>query len=49
MRFGWFVPALVEKARLLMAAGDWEQVQDTLQRVLSADAQNILAQAWQCE
>lgn len=48
VRFGWFVPALVEKARLLMAAGDWEQVQDTLQRVLSADAQNILAQAWQC-
>ncbi|GLC77752.1 hypothetical protein PLESTB_000959000 [Pleodorina starrii] len=48
VRFGWFVPALVEKTRLLMALGDWEQVAETLQRVLSADAQNIMAQAWSC-
>ena len=49
VRFGWFVPALVEKARLLMALGDWDQVSDTLQRILGADPQNILAQAWTCE
>lgn len=43
-----FVPALVEKARLLMAMNDWDQVADTLQRILGADQQNIMAQAWQC-
>ncbi|EFJ52945.1 hypothetical protein VOLCADRAFT_78980 [Volvox carteri f. nagariensis] len=48
VRFAWFVPALVEKARLLMVLGDWEQVTETLQRVLSSDAQNIMAQAWAC-
>ncbi|GIL85609.1 hypothetical protein Vretimale_13293 [Volvox reticuliferus] len=48
VRFGWFVPALVEKTRLLMVLGDWEQVTETLQRVLSSDAQNIMAQAWAC-
>lgn len=26
VRFGWFVPALVEKTRMLMMLGDWEQV-----------------------
>ena len=26
VKFTWFVPALVEKARLLLAQGDWEQV-----------------------
>ncbi|PNW81978.1 hypothetical protein CHLRE_06g268800v5 [Chlamydomonas reinhardtii] len=48
VRFGWFVPALVEKTRMLMMLGDWEQVTETLQRVLAADQQNIMAQAWNC-
>ncbi|KAG2502129.1 hypothetical protein HYH03_000619 [Edaphochlamys debaryana] len=48
VRFGWFVPALVEKCRLLMAVGDWEQVTESLQRVLASDGQNIMALAWQC-
>lgn len=27
VRFAWFMPALVEKARLQLAMNDWEQVQ----------------------
>ena len=26
IKFGWFMPALVEKTRLLLATNDWEQV-----------------------
>ena len=26
IKFGWFMPALVEKTRLLLAVSDWEQV-----------------------
>ncbi|KXZ45770.1 hypothetical protein GPECTOR_50g563 [Gonium pectorale] len=48
VRFSWFAPALVEKTRLLMVQGDWEQVEETLQRVLAADGQNIMGQAWAC-
>jgi len=41
--YGWFLPALAEKAKVLMMAGDWEQAIETAQRVLSHDASNIEA------
>uniref|UniRef100_A0A7S0S5T6 Tetratricopeptide repeat-like domain-containing protein n=1 Tax=Chlamydomonas leiostraca TaxID=1034604 RepID=A0A7S0S5T6_9CHLO len=47
VRFSWFMPALVEKARLLLAVGDWEQANDTIHSILSVDPQNIMALAWQ--
>ena len=31
----WFSPALIEKAKLLIATGDWEQALETTQRVLA--------------
>ena len=41
--FPWFLPALTEKAKLLMAAGDWDQALDCVRRVLQEDAGNIEA------
>ena len=42
-RFPWFLPALTEKAKLLIAAGDWDQALDCVRRVLQEDAGNIEA------
>eukprot|EP00736_Rhodelphis_marinus_P011266 Rmarinus@m.19544 len=39
--FPWFLPALTEKVRVLMAMGDWDQALETSQRVLSRDSFNI--------
>jgi hypothetical protein len=36
-----FWPALVEKAKLLAAAGDWEQARDTAARVTAAEPTNV--------
>jgi len=47
-RFAWFVPALVERARLAMAQQDWDLVKDLLQRLLQADAACIPALSWNC-
>lgn len=41
--YSWFLPALVEKARVLLVTSDWEQALETAQRVLAQDAQNIEA------
>lgn len=49
VRFSWFVPALVEKTRLLVQLNDWDQATEHIQRILTADPQNIMAQAWQGE
>ncbi|CAM9330006.1 unnamed protein product, partial [Ectocarpus sp. 8 AP-2014] len=38
-----FWPALVEKARLLAAVGDWEQAEDAISRVLAMDGDNLPA------
>ncbi|CAM9895733.1 unnamed protein product, partial [Ectocarpus sp. 12 AP-2014] len=38
-----FWPALVEKARLLAAVGDWEQAEDAISRVLAMDDDNLPA------
>ena len=46
VKFTWFVPALVEKARLLLAANDWDQAMEHVARVLQADAGNVMALAW---
>ncbi|KAL6760145.1 intraflagellar transport protein [Haematococcus lacustris] len=47
VRFAWFVPAAVEKARLLLAVGDWEQFSEAVARVQQLEPQNIMALAWQ--
>lgn len=39
--YGWFTPALAEKARLLAATNDWEQAVETAQRLLGLDGRSI--------
>ncbi|KAG8457812.1 hypothetical protein KFE25_005081 [Diacronema lutheri] len=41
VHYAWFLPALAEKAKLLMAMANWPQAAETAQRVLSLDAHNI--------
>ena len=41
--FPWFAPALCEKARLLMCAGDWEQGLETVRRALALDGGSVAA------
>ena len=31
----WFTPALTEKARVLVHAGEWEQAMESAQRIIS--------------
>lgn len=45
-KFGWFMPSLVEKTRLLLATNQWEQAQECIGRVLATDPQNVMALAW---
>ena len=41
--YGWFTPALVEKAKLLAMMGEWEQSHETAERVLQVDSENVEA------
>lgn len=41
MAHSWFVPGLTEKAKLLVAVGDWEQAMEVAQRILTVDPANI--------
>jgi len=41
VNFGWFTPAVSEKARLLLALGEWEQAHDASNRALALDANNV--------
>jgi len=41
--YDWFLPALTEKARLLMVLNDWDQAVEVAQRILEQDAQSIEA------
>eukprot|EP00741_Cyanophora_paradoxa_P023819 tig00021623_g23008.t1 len=41
--YGWFQPALTEKAKILLAMNNWEEALETAQRVLANDGQNIEA------
>ncbi|KAG1671284.1 hypothetical protein FOA52_010855 [Chlamydomonas sp. UWO 241] len=46
VRFAWFLPALIDKTRLLLCANDWEQMLEHAGRVLQADSHNVMAMAW---
>jgi len=41
VRWPWFVPALIERCRLLLAAGDWEGVAGAAGQLLRADTNNV--------
>jgi tetratricopeptide repeat protein 21B len=41
--YPWFSPALAEKARVLVHAGEWEQAMESAQRIISQDSYNIEA------
>jgi hypothetical protein len=41
VRFAWFLPALIDKTRLLLAANDWEQMLEHAGRVLQASNSNV--------
>ncbi|KAI8469287.1 MAG: intraflagellar transport protein [Monoraphidium minutum] len=45
VRYPWFVPGLVERCRLLLAAGDWEGASAAAAQLLAADARNVLGLA----
>ncbi|CEL95321.1 unnamed protein product [Vitrella brassicaformis CCMP3155] len=40
-QFEWFVPGLIEKAKVLMQTADWEQAMETAQRITQLEADNI--------
>jgi tetratricopeptide repeat protein 21B len=40
-RNAWFVPALVDKAKLMIASNDWEGAMDTVGRILQNDTSNV--------
>jgi tetratricopeptide (TPR) repeat protein len=39
--YNWFVPAACEQARLFCKAGDWDNANDAIARVLEVDATNV--------
>ncbi|KAH3767764.1 tetratricopeptide repeat protein 21B [Pelomyxa schiedti] len=39
----WFAPALLEKARVLIAMDDWDQAMETLRRIMAKEPQNTEA------
>eukprot|EP00961_Rhodomonas_salina_P303981 3941432-Rhodomonas_salina.13 len=39
--YGWFTPAISEKARILLSLGDWEQAHEAASRALTLDANSI--------
>jgi hypothetical protein len=41
IRWPWFVPGLIERARLLLAASDWEGMAGAAGQLLQADASNV--------
>jgi tetratricopeptide repeat protein 21B len=43
LTYPWFVPALIEEAKLLMMIGDWDQSLETARRVLQQDEFDIEA------
>jgi hypothetical protein len=44
-RWPWFVPGLIERARLLLAAGDWDGAAAAAVQLLQADSHNVLGLA----
>jgi len=46
VRFTWYMPALVEKTRLLLASNDWEGMLEHAGRMLQADPNNVMAMAY---
>eukprot|EP01044_Picomonas_judraskeda_P047718 COSAG03_NODE_27269_length_254_cov_0.664516_1_plen_84_part_11 len=42
-QFQWFLPALIENAKVLMMMGKWTEAQDTALRVLGSDERNVEA------
>jgi hypothetical protein len=44
-RWPWFVPGLIERARLVLAAGDWEGAGAAVAQLLQADSHNVLGLA----
>jgi len=46
IKVSWFLPALLEKTRLLLCVGDWEQMMEHVQRIFQTDNQNIMGLAW---
>lgn len=46
VRFPWFVPALTERAQLLLCLGDWEQMMECVARLLQADGNNVTGLAF---
>jgi len=43
VKFSWFAPAVTEKARLLIAGGDWDQAMESVNRALNLDGNNLEA------
>mmetsp|Transcript_5618 Transcript_5618/g.19788 ORF Transcript_5618/g.19788 Transcript_5618/m.19788 type:complete len:1322 (-) Transcript_5618:141-4106(-) len=41
VKFSWFAPAITEKARLLIAGGDWDQAIESVNRALNLDGNNL--------
>ena len=47
VKFSWFMPALIEKTRLLIALNDWDQAMENVTQILKGDPQNVMGIAWQ--